>query len=371
VARLSTERSTTNPAFFRTVAQLGVQAAEALEHAHQLGVIHRDVKPANLLLDAAGRLWVADFGLAHYQAQPGLTLTGDLVGTLRYMSPEQALAQRAAVDARTDIYSLGCTLYELLTLEPAYNGRSREELLRQIAFEEPRPLRRLNPMVPVELETIVLEAMGKSPEERYATAQELGDDLRRFLDDKPIRARRPTLVERARKWARRHRPVVASVVVLLALAVLALAVGSVFLMAAYRAETEQRRRAEAQEQLAQLILDMYTDVVDALPTHHPHLHVVQVRFLLQAARYYEQMAGEAGTDPALRHKAGNRLLRVGQFLGRLGELAAARETSSRVIALQADLVARFPDVPEYRKGVGRKPGMPEHPFARVRPTSGS
>src|SRR5207247_2800453 len=151
-AALSTERSTKTPAFFRTAATLGAQAAEALEHAHQLGVIHRDIKPANLLVDGKGNLWITDFGLAHCQNQAGLTMTGDLVGTLRYMSPEQALAKRVVVDHRTDVYSLGVTLYELLTLEPAYPGRDRQELLRQIAFEEPRRLRRLNKTVPAELE---------------------------------------------------------------------------------------------------------------------------------------------------------------------------------------------------------------------------
>jgi WD40 repeat protein/serine/threonine protein kinase len=225
-AALATERSTQSAAFFRSAAHLGVQAAEALEHAHQLGVIHRDIKPANLLVDAGGRLWVTDFGLAHCQSQPGLTMTGDLVGTLRYMSPEQALAQRAPLDARTDVYSLGATLYELLALEPAYNGRNREEVLRQIAFEEPRPPRRLNPSIPAELETIVLKAMGKNPEERYPTAQELADDLRRFLEDKPIKARRPTLRQRAIKWARRHKTVVRAAYVVFGLAVVALAVST-------------------------------------------------------------------------------------------------------------------------------------------------
>src|SRR5207253_7782442 len=111
-AGLSTEGSTTNAAFFRTAANLGVQAAEALEHAHSLGVVHRDIKPANLLVDGRGHLWITDFGLAHCQSQAGLTMTGDLLGTLRYMSPEQALAKRVMVDHRTDIYSLGATLYE-------------------------------------------------------------------------------------------------------------------------------------------------------------------------------------------------------------------------------------------------------------------
>jgi WD40 repeat protein/serine/threonine protein kinase len=253
LAALSTERSTTSPGFFHTVASLGVQAAEALEHAHQLGVIHRDIKPANLLVEwrAGGvnppTLWVTDFGLARLGGDAGLTLTGDLLGTLRYMSPEQALGQRVGVDARTDVYSVGVTLYELLTLEPAYNGRNREEVLRQIAFEEPSPLRRLNKAVPPELETIVLKAMAKIPAERYASAQELADDLRRFLEDKPIRARRPTRLQRARKWARRHQPVAwsagVSAVLLLLLAVLGLAVSNVQISR----EKEQKEEALERE----------------------------------------------------------------------------------------------------------------------------
>ena len=119
---------------------MGVQAAEALEHAHQLGVVHRDIKPGNLLVDGRGNLWITDFGLAQFHSEGNLTMTGDLLGTIRYMSPEQASAQ--PLDHRTDIYSLGATLYELLTLEPAFGGSDRQELLRQIVQEEPRPPRR-------------------------------------------------------------------------------------------------------------------------------------------------------------------------------------------------------------------------------------
>ncbi|HJT33478.1 MAG TPA: serine/threonine-protein kinase, partial [Pirellulales bacterium] len=142
--------------YFQKSARLMLQAAEALDHAHQLGVVHRDIKPANLLVNAAGALWVADFGLAQFQADTGLTRTGDMLGTFRYMSPELASGQRTAVDHRTDIYSLGATFYELLTLEPVFGGETRQELLYQILHGEPRPPRALNRGIPVELETIVL-----------------------------------------------------------------------------------------------------------------------------------------------------------------------------------------------------------------------
>jgi tetratricopeptide (TPR) repeat protein/tRNA A-37 threonylcarbamoyl transferase component Bud32 len=196
--------------FVRWAVMLGVQAAEALDHAHVHGVIHRDIKPANFLLDASGRLWVTDFGLARLQDDNGLTMTGDLLGTLRYMSPEQALAKRGYLDHRTDIYSLGATLYELVTLQPAIEGEDRQEILRKLANDEPIAPRRLSPAIPRELETILLKAMSKEPQSRYATAQELADDLRRFLEHRPVVARRPSPLGRAAKWARRHRAAVAS-----------------------------------------------------------------------------------------------------------------------------------------------------------------
>jgi serine/threonine protein kinase/WD40 repeat protein len=207
-AALPTRRSTENLDFWRTAARLVSDVAEALDHAHQQGVIHRDVKPANLLLDGAGRLWVVDFGLARLQTDAGLTMTGDLVGTLRYMSPEQARANRAVIDHRTDVYSLGATLYELLTLTPAFPGNERQDLLRRIAEDDPPAPRQLDPGIPADLETIVLKAMAKEPAERYATAQELADDLHRFLLDRPIAARRPSWRQRGRRWLRRHRPMV-------------------------------------------------------------------------------------------------------------------------------------------------------------------
>jgi serine/threonine protein kinase len=200
-----------NREYIRRVAELGVQVAEALDHAHSRGILHRDIKPGNLLLDELGQLWVADFGLAQIQDNPCLTLTGDILGTLRYMSPESAAGGKlAVVDSRTDIYSLGVTLYELLTLRPAVDGGDRPEILRKIAEEEPAHARKHNAAVPRDLETILLKAAAKEPGSRYATAKDLADDLRRFLEDKPVLARRPGLLDRAAKWSRRHRAVVAT-----------------------------------------------------------------------------------------------------------------------------------------------------------------
>src|SRR5690349_3758632 len=141
-------------AHFRRVAELVAQAADALEYAHGMGVVHRDVKPANLLLDAGGNVWVADFGLARLGEGSGLTVSGDLLGTLRYMSPEQALAKHGLVDHRTDVYSLGATLYELLTLRPAVDGASKHEVLHRLAFAEPVAPRKLDRSIPAGLETV-------------------------------------------------------------------------------------------------------------------------------------------------------------------------------------------------------------------------
>jgi tetratricopeptide (TPR) repeat protein len=211
---------------FRSVARMGIQAAEALQHAHDLGVLHRDIKPSNLMLDGDGQLYITDFGLARIEADVGVTMTGDIVGTLRYMAPEQALAKRVVIDHRADVYSLGATLYELVTLQPAFGETDRAELLKQIAFAEPRKPRQINARIPHDLETIVLKAIEKNPDDRYATAQELAGDLRRFLADQPIKARPQNLLTTMRKWSQRHRRLVAtncvSLIALLIVATIAL-----------------------------------------------------------------------------------------------------------------------------------------------------
>ena len=203
--------------FCRTAARLALHVAEALEHAHSAGVIHRDIKPSNLLIDQRGSIWVTDFGLARIPHEDlSLTRTGDLVGTLRYMSPEQLRGDRVEIGPRADLYALGATLYEMLTLRPAFRGDNREDLLRRILNDEPVSPRRTNASIPKDLETIVLKSMAKEPGSRYTSARELADDLRRFLNDQPVRARRPHLGDRVARWSRRHRAaLVAAVAVLL------------------------------------------------------------------------------------------------------------------------------------------------------------
>jgi eukaryotic-like serine/threonine-protein kinase len=156
--------------YFRWVSGIGIQAAEGLAYAHERKIIHRDIKPSNLLLDNEGVLRIADFGLARKIEDPVLTQSGALIGTPRYMSPEQAETAKRSVDQRSDIYSLGATLYELLTCRPVFEGRTPQDVLSQIMTREPVPPRRLNPEIPADLAIVVMKAMAKRPEDRYQSA---------------------------------------------------------------------------------------------------------------------------------------------------------------------------------------------------------
>lgn len=291
---LSTLRSHRPQEFFRAVARLGIQAAEALDHAHQQGIVHRDVKPANLLVDSAGKLWVADFGLARLEADAGMTMTGDLVGTLRYMSPEQALAKRKVVDHRSDVYSLGATLYELLALRPMFEEANRVELLKHIASIEPPELRRLDAAIPAELETIIVKATAKDPSQRYVTAGALADDLLRYIDHRPIQARRATIGEKCVKWLSRHAYIVrwASAVLLLA------TIGSIL-----SAVLIEKERGVALRQLAET--NKHRERADI--NFGAALHVVE-------SLIARLNASSIGTTPEVRELREHSALRVRTFL---------------------------------------------------------
>src|SRR5262245_33825532 len=242
-----------------------MQVADALAHAASQGVLHIDIKPSNLLLDDTGNVWVTDFGLAKAASDSDdLTHTGDVVGTLRYMAPERFNGKG---DLRSDTYSLGLTLYEMLALRPAFDESDRNKLVKQVMHDEPVRPRKVNPSVPRDLETVVLKAIARDPAHRYQTPAEMAEDLKRFVEDRPVRARRITNAERLWRWSRRN-PGVAVLGGVLA-AVLVLATAASLLAAGYsnrlrrneaqaaqkerdarEAESSQRQRAEWEKQRA-------------------------------------------------------------------------------------------------------------------------
>ncbi|MCA8957550.1 MAG: serine/threonine protein kinase [Planctomycetes bacterium] len=227
-------------AYWRSIARIGVQIADALAYAHSQGTLHRDIKPSNLLLDAQGVVWVTDFGLAKAIEDSNLTNSGDVVGTLQYMAPEQL---GGVFDARSDIYGLGLTLYELLTLQPAFGGSNRSGLLQKVSQgQAPRPSK-LRAELPADFETIVLTAMDRDPRHRYQTAALLRDDLQRFLEDRPILARRSSRVQLAWRWCRRNRALASAVAVAMLSVLIALVVGwrAYFVATAQNLETQEAK----------------------------------------------------------------------------------------------------------------------------------
>jgi eukaryotic-like serine/threonine-protein kinase len=322
--------------YLRTVARLGIQAAEALGYAHEQGIIHRDIKPANLLLDQRGDLWVADFGMADVQGGAGLTLTGDLPGTLRYMSPEQAAGRRALVDRRTDIYSLGATLYELLTLQSAIAGDDRQEIFRRIAEEEPLAIRRVNSAVPVDLATIVGKALSKDPSNRYETAWHFAADLERFLDGLPIAARRVDRLTRTWRWCRR-KPLLAGLAASLGFAVV---VGFAGIMWNWRAavhqkglllvaEKEARTQAARADAINHFLIDKLLN--QASPENNPAASRVTLLEVLDraAAEVGSSFSGQPTIEAALRLAIGRTYHGLGEHAKSVAHLRAAFEILDR------------------------------------------
>jgi WD40 repeat protein len=270
--------------YWRSVANLGRQAAEALEYAHRQGVLHRDIKPSNLLLDLRGTIWVMDFGLAKV-AGPGaadaenITHTGDVLGTLRYMPPE---AFEGKGDVRGDIYSLGLTLYELLALRPAFTERDRHTLIKRMTTAEPTALDKMGRKVPRDLATVIHKAIDREPARRYQTALAFAADLQRFIDDEPIHARRLSAWERLARWARHNKGVAAALAVIAFLLVAGAAASSIG-MVLLGAANERERAARSAESLARRAAEFNeADARQERDTARQHLYVASMNVVQRA-----------------------------------------------------------------------------------------
>jgi serine/threonine protein kinase len=251
--------SETGRHYWQSVARIGLQVADAMTYAASQGVLHRDIKPSNLLLDTHGTVWVTDFGLAKATDSEDLTHTGDIVGTMRYMAPERFQGHS---DIRSDVYGLGLTLYELLTLQSAFQDSDRHKLIQQIATKEPMRPRGLEPSVPRDLETIVLKAIAREPAHRYQTPASLADDLKRFLDDRPIRARPLSYVARSWRWCRRNPLVTGLSAAVVVLLLVASGISSYSAIQAYR-----RKGAELNAALSEFKANQAGAARDAADRH--------------------------------------------------------------------------------------------------------
>ena len=339
---ISPMRASETADHIRVVARLGIQAAEALHAAHEIGIVHRDVKPSNLLLDDQGKLWITDFGLARCRENPGLTQTGDVLGTMRYTSPEQALGRTALVDQRSDLYSLGLTLYELATLNHPADEISDVQLL----FDRNRPpakaLRHWNRNIPRDFETIVLKCMSEFPHERYNTARELAEDLERFLDGRPIVASPPSMLSRVGKWAKRRRGVVYAAAAVLLLAACGLVANN--LMLARETAAKEQALVHAKEHLRDIgqLLDTfatkYADQLDEVPG----ADAVRQKMIEDCVELYRKFEGQAVNDPSLATNMATSYGRLSKMYEKLGNPTAAMETANKAHRIWQDQVKREP-----------------------------
>jgi serine/threonine protein kinase/WD40 repeat protein/tetratricopeptide (TPR) repeat protein len=243
--------------YFRGVARVAVQVADALAYAHRQGILHRDIKPSNLLLDQQGTVWVTDFGLAKAEGADDLTQTGDIVGTIRFMAPERFDGRSLP---QSDVYALGATLYELLTLRSAFDDTNKGRLVNKVLHDPPAPPRKLDPRIPRDLETVVLKCLAKDPAERYATPEALAEDLRRFLADRPIQARRVSDAERLWRWCRRN-PAVATLLAAVALLLTVTAVGGVVM--SLKLNGALGKAQEAEREGKRKLFESYVSEADA------------------------------------------------------------------------------------------------------------
>lgn len=312
----------------RDIAKLGVQAANALQYAHDRGILHRDIKPGNLLLDRDGLLCITDFGLARVAEQSDLSKSNDMAGTLGYMAPEMF---RGETCRQSDIYGLGITLYELLTSQPAIERSSRHEMIDQIQRGTIQSPRRINQTIPRDLETIIQKAIAVDTKHRYQSAGELAEDLNRFLENRPIRARRVNLLEHLWRWSKRN-PAIAS---LSGIALSLLLMLGISLAVGFERERRERKRAESFSTLATEALDrIFNRFVPsraqttesnmaATDYSEPVLSRESAELLEGMVQFYEKLAESTGSQSEFQLKAANAQHKVGDIHRRLGDYDAS------------------------------------------------
>ncbi len=351
------------------IAKIGVQAASALQYAHEHGVLHRDVKPSNLLLDKEQNIWVTDFGLAKLSEMGDLTQAGDIVGTLRYMAPEQ-LEGRS--DARTDVYGLGLTLYELLAHQPAFSDS--QTLSQRLKHPDVQSVRKWNADVPRDLETIVMKATARDPSARYASAGDLAYDLQQFLEDRPITARRVSMVEKGMRWCRRN-PAIAASTSLAAFLLFVTAFLSTLgyyrtsdLLKKANQATEVAKQASKEAAIAQgnaetnlsVAMGAFDSIFDHIANrgvpqsldlaidesnsiaYQTSLTEADAELLRSLLGFYAKFAASQQTDSALLAKTAAAHFRIGQIHQRLGHQAEAVDALNESIAIYASLLETEP-----------------------------
>eukprot|EP00913_Durusdinium_trenchii_P035318 g33048.t1 len=363
----------------KEAARLVQTIAQAVHYAHQQGIVHRDLKPANVLIDQAGQPRITDFGLAkRIDDDQGMTQAGQVLGTPGYMPPEQANGDSNAVGPHSDVYSLGAVLYALLIGRPPFHAATVMETLDQVRNREPVALRQFNPAIDKDLETICLKCLEKEPQSRYSTAEQLSDELLRFLDGRPIIARPLSRPAKTWRWCKR-KPVLASLSALLLGAVGALIVGFVLLMASHRRETEARAEAEKsfRNQTA-AVHTFFTHVSQSkeLLKGTPGTQKLRQQLLEQARNYYKEFVEQHANDESLRADLAKAHANLGFIEAVIGEKEKAVAALLLAIDIYQQLADDNPAIVKYRSelaeaygnlgAVHRQTGQPEESLAALR-----